>query len=69
MITDSPKKYFSEITVWKISIFDKGPKKAKNALQKNEAPSDPNFGKRISGNIFDHKEDSLGIILSPISGL
>jgi len=30
---------------------------------------DPNFGKIISGNIFDHKEDNLGIILSPISGL
>ena len=29
----------------------------------------PNFGKIISGNIFDHKEDTLGIILSPISGL
>ena len=29
---------------------------AKNALQKNGDPLDPNFGKRISGNIFDHKE-------------
>ena len=29
----------------------------------------PNFGKMISGNIFDHKEDTLRIILSPISGL
>ena len=30
---------------------------------------DPKFGKIISGNIFDHEEDTLGIILSPISGL
>ena len=30
---------------------------------------DPDFGKIISGNIFNHKEDTLGIILSPISGL
>ena len=28
----------------------------------------PNFWKRISGNIFDHEEDTLGIILSSISG-
>ena len=26
---------------------------------------DPNFGKIISGNIFDHKEDNLGVFLSP----
>ena len=30
---------------------------------------DPNIGKIISGNIVDHEEDTLGIILSPISGL
>ena len=30
---------------------------------------DRNFGKILSGNIFDHKEDDLGVILSPISGL
>ena len=30
---------------------------------------DPNFGKIISGNIFDHEEDTLGTILSQISGL
>ena len=30
---------------------------------------DPDFEKIISGNIFNHKEDTLGIILSPISGL
>ena len=30
---------------------------------------DPNFGKIISGNIFDHQENTLGIFLSPISGL
>ena len=30
---------------------------------------DPSFGTKISGNIFDHKEDNLGIILRPISGL
>ena len=30
---------------------------------------DPNFEKIISGNIFDHEEDSLGTILRPISGL
>ena len=30
---------------------------------------DPNFGKKISGNIFDHEEDTLGIILSSILGL
>ena len=30
---------------------------------------DPDFGKIISGNIFNHKEDSLGIILSAILGL
>ena len=29
----------------------------------------PNFGKIIFGNIFYHKEYSLGYILSPISGL
>ena len=27
------------------------------------------FGKKISQNIFDHKEDTVGIILSPFSGL
>ena len=26
---------------------------------------DPNFEKIISSNIFDHEEDTLGIILSP----
>ena len=36
---------------------------------KNEDHLDPNFGKIIFGNIFDHKEDTLGIILSQISGL
>ena len=30
---------------------------------------DANFLKIISGNFFDHEEDTLGIILSPISGL
>ena len=38
-------------------------------IVKNGGNLDPNFGKRISGNIFDHKEDTLGMILSPISGL
>ena len=36
---------------------------------KNGGLLDPNFGKIISGNIFDHEEDSLGTILRPISGL
>ena len=36
---------------------------------KKEDHLDPDFGKIISGNIFNHKEDTLGIILSPISGL
>ena len=36
---------------------------------KNGGLLDPNFGKIIFGNIFDHEEDNLGIILSPISGL
>ena len=36
---------------------------------KNGGLLDPNFGKIIFGNIFDHKEHNLGIILSPISGL
>ena len=45
------------------------PQMVKNALQENGAPSDPDFRKRISGNIFDLKEYSLGIILRPISGL
>ena len=30
---------------------------------------DPNFEKIISGNIFDHEEGTLGIILNPFSGL
>ena len=30
---------------------------------------DPYFGKIISSNIFDLEEDTLGIILSPITGL
>ena len=30
---------------------------------------DPNFGKVISGNMFVYEADTLGIILSPISGL
>ena len=42
---------------------------AKNALQKNGDPLDHNFGKKNSGNIFDDEEDTLGIILSPNSGL
>ena len=36
---------------------------------KKGEPLNPNFGKIISGNIFDHQKDTLGIILSPISGL
>ena len=36
---------------------------------KNGGLLEPNFGKRISGNIFDHKKDTLGIISSPNSGL
>ena len=36
---------------------------------KNGDHLDPNFGIKISGNIFDQKEDNLGIILRPISGL
>ena len=40
---------------------------AKKALWKKGDPLDPNFGKRISGIFFDHQEDTLGIILSPIS--
>ena len=36
---------------------------------KNGGLLEPNFGKRISGNIFDHRKDTLGIILSPNSGL
>ena len=35
----------------------------------NRDPLDPYFEIRISGNIFDHKEDDLGIISSPILGL
>ena len=35
---------------------------------KNGDNLDPNFGKIINGNIFDHKDDPLGIILSQISG-
>ena len=35
----------------------------------NGAPLDPNFGKKNSRNVFDHKEDTLWIILSPILGL
>ena len=31
-------------------------------------PLDPIFGKIFSGNISEHQEGSLGIILSPISG-
>ena len=38
-------------------------------LVKKGGHLEPNLGKIISGNIFDHKEDTLGIILSPISGL
>ena len=34
---------------------------------KNGDPSDPDCGKIITGKIFDHAEDTLGIILSPIS--
>ena len=36
---------------------------------KNGGILGPNFGKIILGNIFDHKEDTLGIVLSPIGGL
>ena len=36
---------------------------------KNGGLLDPNFGKRISGNIFDSKENTLRIILSLISVL
>ena len=57
-----------------VSIFDNGPKRglrnpAHRHFVKNKDPSDPNFGKIISGNIFYHEEDSLGSILRPISGL
>ena len=30
---------------------------------------DPDFGKNNFWNIFNHKEDTLGNILSPVSGL
>ena len=36
---------------------------------KNGGLLDHNFEKIIFWNIFDHKEDTLGIILSPILGL
>ena len=35
---------------------------------KNGGPLDPNFVKRLF-KIFDHEEDTVGIILCPISGL
>ena len=38
----------------------------KKALQKNGDPLDPDFGVENSENNFDHKEHTLGIILSPI---
>ena len=54
-----------------VSFFDKGSNKAlrnqaRRHFVKNADPSDPNFGKIISENIFNHKEDTLGISLSPI---
>ena len=57
-----------------VSFFDKRSNKAlrnpaRRHFVKNAEPSDPNFGKIISGNIFDHEEDSLGTILRPASGL
>ena len=56
-----------------VCFFDKGPKRGlrnpAHHFVKNADPLDPNFGERIFGNLFDHQEDSLGIILSPISGL
>ena len=36
---------------------------------KNGDHLDPDFRKIISGNIFDHEDDDLGIILSPILDL
>ena len=41
---------------------------AKNTLQKNVDLLDPKFWKKNLG-IIDDKEDTLGTILSPISGL
>ena len=57
-----------------VSFFHKGPKRglqnpAHRHFIKKEDHLDPDFGKIISENIFDHKEDTLGIFLSPISGL
>ena len=57
-----------------VSIFDNGPKRglrnpAHRHFVKNKDPSDPNFGKIISGNIINRKDNTLGIILSQISGL
>ena len=57
-----------------VSFFDKVPKMglcnpAYHHLVKKGDHLDPNFGKIISGNIFDYEEDTLEIILSPISGL
>ena len=69
-----PKFIFSKFgSKWSL-FFDKGSNKAlrnpaRRHFVKNADPSDPNFGKIISGNIPDHEEDTLGIILSPISGL
>ena len=39
------------------------------AFVKNGNLLDPNFEKKIPGNVFDHGEYTLGIILSFISGL
>ena len=73
MIKDVPKNSFSKIGVWKFCIFDKVTvggvqERFFLALFKKGDHLDPNFGKRILGNIFDHKEDTLGIVLNPNSG-
>ena len=65
---------FSEIGVWRVCIFDKVtvcwvPESPFWPYVKKRDHLDPNFGKIISENIFDLEEDTLGIILSPISGL
>ena len=57
-----------------VAFFDKGPKRglrypAYRQFVKKADHLDPDFGKIISGNIFDHDEYTLGIILSPILGL
>ena len=58
MIEDVPKNSFSKIVVWKVSFLTKDRKRPSvNAPQKNGDALDPNFGKNISRNIFEHTRD------------